>query len=442
MLYSDIEQLIGDTPLLEIPERVHGLKHIRLFAKLEHLNPFGSVKDRIAKGMLAPVQDELVEKKKTILEASSGNTAKALAALGGTKGLAFKTVTNRIKSPEVRMLLQTLGADIEELPGLSDCPDPMDPNDFTTVAENMAKQNPDVYHYTDQYFNTLNLESHKTTGKEIWDDLEGKVDLYFGFLGTCGSSMGVGTYLKENNPNVGVYGVVADAGYHVPGGRNMNELWEVGFFKKEFFTEILSGTSPQAIEGLLVLNRECGILGGPTSGLTYYATVQKLKEIDAQLDNPAEKLNATFIVCDRIEPYMSYIQKYQPDIFSVNNTTRKTVHTLTEEELRAAQSITVDTLNEALNEAAVERPLIIDVRGHFAFSIGSVPGSINILDELFASMINEGPMFPKDTKLVIVCANETLSRRYASFLKTQGYDASFLEGGITAYRNQGHPLVK
>lgn len=439
MLYNNIEQLIGNTPILEIPETVHQLKHIRVFAKLEYLNPFGSVKDRIAKGMLAPIQDDLIACNKTIVEASSGNTAKALAALGGTKGLSFKTVTNRIKSPEVRMLLQTLGAEIEELPGLSDCPDPMDPNDFTTVAENMARQNPNMYHYTDQYFNKLNLESHKMTGKEIWDDLEGRVDMYFGFLGTCGSSMGVGTYIKDMNKNLEVYGVVADAGYHVPGGRNMNELWEVGFFKKEFFTDIISGTSIQAIEGLLTLNRKCGIMGGPTSGLTYYAMLQKLREIDKTLDGSTEKLYAAFIVCDRIEPYMSYIKKYQPEIFSTNNTTRKTVHTLTKVEIDKAKALSVEEFGKI---SGTNNSLIIDVRGHFAFSIGSIPGSINILDELFAMMINEGPMFPSNTKIVIVCANETLSKRYAAFLQTQGYDSAFLAGGITAYRNAGYHLVK
>lgn len=441
MLHKTIDSLIGDTPLLEISPEVHGLKNINVYAKLEYLNPFGSVKDRIAKGMLEPIEKELISNNKTILEASSGNTAKALCALGGTKGLSFKTVTNRIKSPEVRMLLQVLGAEIEELPGLSDCPDPMDPNDFTTVAENMAAQNPEVYHYTDQYFNRLNLESHFSTGEEIWKDLDGNVDMYFGFLGTCGSSMGVGTYLQKRKPEIDVYGIVADAGYHVPGGRNINELWEVGFFKKEFFKDIISGTSIEAIDGVLKLSRRCGVIAGPTSGLTFVSMLKKLHELDSHIKSGSKKKNAVFIACDRLEPYMSYIEKYRNDIFTSNTTKRKTVHNLASEELEKAQSISAREVSEIADSDKADH-FLIDVRGHFAFKVGSIPGSINILDELFASMINEGPMFPKEKKIVIICAKGILSKRYAAFLASQGYDAKYLHGGIIDYRENGYALVK
>lgn len=182
MIVNSITELIGNTPLLKIDESVHGIKNLDLYAKLEYYNPFGSVKDRVAKGMIDPILDELKEKNKTIVEASSGNTAKALSVLSSINGLKFKTVTNRIKMPEVRMILQTLGSDIEELPGLSDCPDPNDPNDFTTVAANLANREPELYHYTDQYFNKLNLNSHyETTGKEISNDLK-NINYFFGFL--------------------------------------------------------------------------------------------------------------------------------------------------------------------------------------------------------------------------------------------------------------------
>lgn len=434
MIVDSIAELIGDTPLLKIDPAVHGMKNVDLYAKLEYTNPFGSVKDRVAKGMLDPILDELKEKNKTVIEASSGNTAKALSALAGIHGLGFKAVTNRIKMPEVRMILQTLGSEIEELPGLSDCPDPNDPNDFTTVASNLATQQPDVYHYTDQYFNELNRTTHyETTGKEIARDLD-QVDYFIGVLGTCGSSMGAGSYLKESKGS-DVIGVVADAGYHIPGGRNMNELWEVGFFRKDFYASIESGTTLEAIEGMLELNRQCGMMCGPTTGLTYRAALKRLKQIDAELTD-GERKTAVFIACDRMEPYMSYLKQHKPDVFSTSVSTRETVHSLDPDVVRDANVVTVEELAE------MEDPIVIDVRSRFAYSLGHIPGSVSIIDELFAQLIEEGPAFPMNKKIVVACRVGSISKKYAAYLSRQGYDAASLFEGVAGWKRAGKELVK
>ena len=139
MLYEHITELIGNTPLLKIDRAVHQLQHIDLYAKLEYYNPFGSLKDRIAYGMLKDVLAEVKSTAKTVVESSSGNTAKALSALCALYDLPFKTVTSRIRYPEVRMILHILGAQIEELPSVSECPDPFDPNDFLAVAKNLVR---------------------------------------------------------------------------------------------------------------------------------------------------------------------------------------------------------------------------------------------------------------------------------------------------------------
>jgi cysteine synthase B len=432
MIYNNITELIGNTPLLKIDPSVHGLTKIDLYAKLEYYNPFGSVKDRVALGMLTPILEDVKKNNKTIVEASSGNTAKALSALCGIYGIPFKTVTNRIKMPEVRMILQTLGADIEELPGLSDCPDPNDPNDFTTVAANLAKQHPDLYHYTDQYFNEENRETHyRTTGKEISDDLD-NIDYFFGFLGTCGSSMGAGQYLKDHKKTK-VVGIVADAGHHVPGGRNINELWEVGFFEKDFFEEIISGTSNLAIEYMLMLNRKTGILCGPTTGLTYASTVSYLKKLEEHIPD-GERQTAVFIACDRLEPYMSYVQRYVPELYTRKTTNKETVYSVSEEAIAAVHIISSQEL------LLLDDVLIIDIRSRFAYSIGAIPNSINIMDELFAQIIEEANAFPRSKKIVIVCRIGDISKKYAAFLSNQGYDASSLYGGIMDWKAQGLEL--
>jgi cysteine synthase B len=433
MVYENVLEMVGNTPLLKINPQIHGLNHINLFAKLEYYNPTGSLKDRPAKAMLAPLLKEAKSAKKTVIEASSGNTAKSLAVFCGAQDISFLTVTNRIKIPEMRMMLQNLGATIKELPGLSDCPDPMDPNDFTTVAANMANSQPDQYVYTDQYFNDLNLKGHETAGEEVYNDI-GKVDYYIGFLGTCGSSMGAGRWLKKKC-NTKVIGVVAEAGHHIPGGRNINELWEVGAFRKEFYEDIVKGTVKQGIEGMITLNRKCGIMAGPTSGLTFYAGVKKLKELDQALSGK-EKKNAVFIACDRVELYMSYIKRHQPELFS-KKALRKTVEDQSAEEIETAKTIQPHVLRELLD---IEMPTIIDIRGHFAYSIGHIKGSINILSDLFSEIIEEGPKFPLDRKMIIICSFGRNSKKFAAFLESQGYNAMSVEGGLQKWKTAGYPL--
>ncbi|MFT4343902.1 MAG: pyridoxal-phosphate dependent enzyme [Candidatus Woesearchaeota archaeon] len=429
-IYETPLDMIGNTPLLKIPQEVHGLKNFEVYAKLEYMNPFGSVKDRIAKGMLSPILPELQAKKKTILEASSGNTAKALCGIGGFYGLSFKTVTNRIKVPEVRMTLQLMGSEIEELPGLSDCPDPNDPNDYTTVAQNLATNEPEKYHYTDQYFNELNRKSHEQTGAEILKDIP-DIYAFFGCLGTCGTTMGAGDYLKNKNNEIHIYGVVGSEGHHLPGGRNLNELWEVGFFRKDFYTEILHAKTQASIEAMILLNRKCGMMCGPTTGLTYYAMIEKLREIDSA---QPEKKKAVFIACDRAEMYMSYLKRYKPELFEKKQT-RKTVESQTPEEVMQGEEIEPEELQSIANDV-----ILIDIRGHFAFRVGHIENSINILNEVLNFIVEEGTSFPKK-KLVIICPNGTLSRKYASFLSAQGYDAFSLKGGFLAWKNKGLPTA-
>lgn len=438
MIINAIEDAIGNTPIMKLDPAKHGLKNIDLYAKLDLLNPFGSLKDRIAKGMLEPHWDELISKGKTVIEGSSGNTAKSLAVLCRKNGLGFRVYTNRVKLPEIRQILQLLGAEIEELPSLSDCPDPMDNNSFFAVADGVAKAEPDKYMYTDQIFNPLNLQSHyASTAKEIHDDI-GEFQYYINFLGTCGSSMGVIKYAQEHfKEKMVCYGVVASPGHHVPGGRNMNELWETSFFDKDVFDEFIHGTARESVEGIISLCRDYGILAGPTSGLQYYAGLKRLKEEDAKLEGTGQRKKAVFIACDRVEPYMTYIKKYYPEIFSTATTTRPRVDTLPANDIEASPAIEPEALPAMMAQGNV---FTVDVRGNFAFNMGHLPGAVNILDELFGQMIEEGPIFDKSKKILVTCGIGNISRKYAAFLVKQGYDAFSLKGGINACKKAGIAL--
>lgn len=400
MIISSVTELIGNTPMLLIPESVHGVKNLTLYCKLEYRNAFGSIKDRIALNMLDI--ETCQRDNMTVLEASSGNTAKALALLSSMHNLKFKTVSNRIKTPEMKRLLQLFGADIQELPGASECPDPNNPDDYMVVAKKLADNNANLF-YTDQYFNTKNPEAHAVTGHEICADLD-TVDYFFTLLGTAGSGTGIGTVLKRERDSR-VVGVVADSGNYVPGGRTMDEMWEVGFFDKTFYHDIVSGTTQDAITGMLTLIQKCGVLCGPTTGLSYRKTLDYFRD---PLPKP---VTAVFVACDRVEPYLSYIDRYiTQDTVDLDD-----VHDVDEIEIA---DVTSDMT-------------VIDIRSRKAFDMFHLPNSVNVPEDQLDTFFQHGVPLSKKF-YVIVCARGTKSRRVAALLNKHGYEAANLKYGVYA----------
>lgn len=184
MIKNSIIDCIGNTPLIKIDEKIHGFQGLEIFAKCEFLNPFGSVKDRTALGLLKNSGDAT-----HIIESSSGNTAKALGILSQIFDKKFTTVTNRIKQKEIQEILEIIGIEIENLPPGSECPDPNDPNSPFAVIKRKMEENPGKFYWTDQYTNEANPAIHETTtAVEIEKDL-GTLDYFFGGLGTTGSTM-------------------------------------------------------------------------------------------------------------------------------------------------------------------------------------------------------------------------------------------------------------
>ena len=226
-------------------------------------------------------------------------------------GYPVRAYTNRIKVDGVRDLLILLGAEIEELPGLSECPDPTAPNDVFSMIDNLVAAAPGDFHHTSQYTNPDNLAAHfHGTGREIDRDL-GPVDYLFGGLGTTGSTRGTAEYLLRRNPSLRTVGVVSTPQDFIPGIRSAAELWEVGLFRPDFYTEIVPVDSHAAIDGALELARSHGVLAGPTSGATYRAAQDHLR----QRTETGQRLTAVIIVCDRLEPYLPYLKQRRPDLF-------------------------------------------------------------------------------------------------------------------------------
>ena len=435
MLYKSVTELIGNTPLIEISKEITRLKNINVYAKCELYNPFGSLKDRAGYAMLKDEIQKLKENNMTVIESSSGNTAKALQIICSMNGIPFKTVTNRIKIPETKEVLKVAGAEIEELPGLSECPDPTDPNDPVAYIERIVSENSNKYYHTNQYTNLKNPKVHyEHTGKEIYDDL-GKVDYFFGTLGTTGSSRGTIEYLLEKNKNLKKIGIIAEKGDTIPGIRNKDEMYEVGIFNKSLYDEIVLVNSDEAIEEMLVLNRKCGILGGPTSGAAFKGTLKYLREIDDKLEEPA---NAVFIACDRMEWYMSYIKKRRPEIFD-SEIKRETIRTLTEEDMKYAKTIDINNAEEWIEK---NNPIIIDLRGNLAYKNGHIANAINITDIFFEDLVDNGTPFSKENSVLLVCSIVDKSKKFSSLLNKKGMNVYSLENGMTAWRENSLPLKR
>ncbi|MEV5646940.1 pyridoxal-phosphate dependent enzyme [Nocardia sp. NPDC052254] len=435
MRYDHITELIGDTPLLRLDPAVHGLREVELYAKLEFCNPFGSVKDRVAWGMIGDDIDDIAARGQTLIEASSGNTAKALRVLGARRGIGLHAITNRIKVEEVRDLLQLLGTRIEELPGLSECPDPTTPNDVYSVIETTMAKNPGAYHHPSQYTNEKNIDAHyRGTGREIHDDLAAaglRADYLIGGLGTTGSTRGTATYLREHNPDLRTIAVVSQRSDFIPGIRSEAEMWDVGLFQPDFYDRIVTVDSGRAIESTLEMATGYGILAGPTSGAAYSAALEVLRE-RAPGSQPAV---AVVIVCDRLEPYLSYVKKRRPDLFARG----AAVTAPTAAELDAVTRMTPQQLREL---DAREHPTVVDTRGAMAYRIGHIPGAINIRDDQLDDMFAHGVPFSRSRPVVFVCPVGDLSLRFAALAARDGYTAVSLDGGVLAWRDAGFELER
>ncbi|UQA97252.1 pyridoxal-phosphate dependent enzyme [Streptomyces halobius] len=465
MRYDSITEAIGSTPLVRIDPAVHGLRNIDLYAKLEMLNPFGSVKDRAAWSMARPGLPAARESGATVVELSSGNTAKALAVIAGMHGLSFKSVTNRMRVPEIKDLLLLLGAEIEELPGQTECLDPTNTEDPLTLFHQKLSEPGGASLHTDQYFNTLNTAAHENgTGPEILADLDGRSpDWFIACVGTAGSSTGVAKVLREHDPAVRVVGLVGEKSDFIPGIRNIDEVNEVGLFDPATYDSIETVSAEEALDGMLTLVRRCGILSGPTGGAAYFGAVRQLRAVDAVLTddlsrepsaepNPkpdagrnassprkSPRKTAVFIVCDRVESYLSYVRQRRPELLG-RPAVKNSVATLTDAELQTA---TVIDTADAQKWIAAERPLVVDLRGPFAYAALHIEGAVNIVDELFDELIRPGLPFSRRQPVLLTCPVGEKSARYAALLTRMGHpDVRSLAGGIIAWRDAGAPLVR
>lgn len=430
MLIESITDLIGNTPLLKIPQPVHNLRHIEIYAKLELFNPWGSVKDRTAFGILKPHLGSVG--KKIVIENSSGNTAKALQMITSIYGGNLKCVSNRIRVPEVKKVLQIIGTQINELPGKSDCYDPNDPNDPNVYIGREVAKNPKKYIYSDQYFNDLNRQIHyQTTGVEIVEDL-GHVDYFIGGLGTTGSTLGAAEKIKEYNHELKVVGVIAEQDDYIPGLRNRDEVLEVGLFKPDFYDQIVAVNSRDSLDSMMKLIKGVGLLAGPSTGASFWGAMKYLKDIDSKL---TETKRAVFISCDRVEWYTSYIEDRRPEWFGQENSKNWSDNVA----LTVDCEVPVGNVEKWIGDNS---PLIVDLRQPISFKMAHISNSINMPYDHINTVLNITNPFLTSQKILFVCPLGEKSALVACYLRSSGVDAYSLQGGLNMWRDDGIPLER
>ncbi len=292
--HESVLDLIGNTPLVDV-SRLSPNPRVRLLAKLESQNPFGSVKDRIAKAMIedAEKNGRLVPGQ-TIIEPSSGNTGIALAAIAQIKGYPIKILMPTSVSIERRQMLEIFGAEIILTPGEEGS------NGAVARAIEMAKANPE-WCFLYQYANDANPRAHyENTGPEILRDCP-EVTHFVAGLGTSGTLMSTGRFLKEHKPDVKIIAVEPPLGERVEGLRNLDEGYIPPLFDNWHGFDILDRKRVvrprESIEWTRRIVRECGIFAGISTGAALAGAAKVASEI--------EEGTIVFIVCDGGWKYLS-----------------------------------------------------------------------------------------------------------------------------------------
>jgi cysteine synthase B len=252
---------IGNTPLVEL-SNLNNSPKVRIFGKLEGVNPGGSVKDRPAYYMIKKAEEsgELIHNK-TILEPTSGNTGISLAMIGATKGYRVKLLMPRCVSIERRRILEAYGAEVILTPAEEGT------DGAIRRGHQLISKEPDKYYMPNQFENKNNVLAHyETTGPEIFSQTKGKVDVFVAGMGTTGTLMGVGKYLKEKKPGVRIVGVEPTKGHTIQGLKNMKESIVPKIFDQGIIDEKITIEDDKAFEMTRLLATKEGIFVGMSSG--------------------------------------------------------------------------------------------------------------------------------------------------------------------------------
>jgi len=291
-MYKNILQTIGATPLVRI-NKLNQKSQVELLAKIEGTNPTGSIKDRIALKMIEQAEAlGTLEKGKTIIEPTSGNTGIGLAMIGAVKGYSVEIVISEKVSIERRKMIEAFGAKVTltAADGGTDA--------AIKKAKELVQRYPDKYFMPYQFSNEYNKLAHyKTTAEEIWKDTNGTITHFVSGIGTSGTLMGVAKGLKENNPNIKIVEAHPVKNHYIQGLKNMEEAIIPELYDPSIIDESIMVESCDAIQMARRIILEEGIFVGMSSGAAMIAALEIIKNLDSGT-----------VVCifpDRGEKYLS-----------------------------------------------------------------------------------------------------------------------------------------
>lgn len=284
-IYTSADQLIGKTPLLELThiEKQEGLE-ARILAKLEYFNPAGSVKDRIAKAMIDDAEEKgLLKPGSVIIEPTSGNTGIGLASVAAARGYRIIIVMPETMSVERRQLMRAYGAELVLTEGAKGM------KGAIARADELAKEIPNSF-IPGQFVNPANPAAHRaSTGPEIWDDTDGRVDIFVAGVGTGGTITGVGEYLKSQNPAVKIVAVEpASSPVLSKGAAGAHKIQGIGagfvpdVLNTAVYDEIIPVENEDAFAAGKLVGRAEGVLVGISSGAAVWAAIQLAKRPENQ----------------------------------------------------------------------------------------------------------------------------------------------------------------
>ena len=274
---EDVTELVGNTPLVEIRKVTRGLPPgVRVLAKLEGFNPGGSVKDRPALRMIREaVAAGQLTPGRTIIDSTSGNTGIALAMVGAALGCRVRLVLPSNVSEERKGVIRFFGAEVVYS-------DPLEGSDGAIrLCRKIVGEDPESYFKPDQYFNPMNSRAHyDTTGPEIYRQTEGCVTHFVAGIGTGGTVMGTGRFLKERDPRVRVIGVEPDAALHgLEGLKHMASSIVPGIYHEDELDLVVPASTEDAYEMVYRLSREEGVLVGQSSGAAMVAALRTARQL-------------------------------------------------------------------------------------------------------------------------------------------------------------------
>jgi cysteine synthase B len=289
---NNIIELIGNTPMVKI-NKLNPNKNVNIYAKLEGFNPTGSIKDRIAIKMIEQAEAEgKLKKGMTIIEPTSGNTGIGLAMIGVVKGYNVEIVMSSAVSVERVKMIQALG-------GKATLTDAKLGTDGAIIkARELVKKYPNKYFMPDQFSNKYNKITHyRTTADEIWKQTGGMIDYFVSAIGTSGTIMGIGKYLKEKNPNIKIVCAEPVKGHYIQGLKNMEEALVPSIYNPEKIDIKIMVESEDAFEISRQIAKKEGVLVGMSSGAAMLAAIEVAKKIKSG--------NIVVIFPDRGEKYLS-----------------------------------------------------------------------------------------------------------------------------------------